>query len=88
MNLFPYVLAIALSCVGVALLSLAFILNLMQLDVQPSSEMMPCLDDAGCHCFDFYGIFLFWGCFPQISVASEYVKIVYVHYFIPFKLYC
>ena len=43
MNLFPYASAIALSRAGVALLSAAFILNLMQLIVQPSVEMIPCL---------------------------------------------
>ena len=39
MNLFPYASAIATP----GDLSLAFILNLTQLDVQPSVEMMPCL---------------------------------------------
>ena len=42
MDLFPYGSAITLSCVGVALLSAAFILNFMQLSVQPSLEIMPC----------------------------------------------
>ena len=43
MNLFPYVSAIALSCLFEASLSPAFILNLMQLFVQPPLEMIPCL---------------------------------------------
>ena len=43
MNLFLYASATALSSAGVALLSAAFILNLMQWGVQPSSEIMPCL---------------------------------------------
>ena len=42
MNLFPYVLAIALSWAFPVDLSPAFILNLMQLGMQPSVEMMPC----------------------------------------------
>ena len=42
MNLFPYVLAIALSWVALFDLSPAFILNLMQLFVQPPLEMIPC----------------------------------------------
>ena len=43
MNLFLYVLAIALSCLFEVDLSPAFILNLMQLFVQPPLEMIPCL---------------------------------------------
>ena len=43
MNLFPYASAIILSCVTKADLSPAFILNLMQLGVQPSVEMIPYL---------------------------------------------
>ena len=43
MNLFLYVLAIALSCAGVALLSPAYILNLMQLIVHLLLEIIPCL---------------------------------------------
>ena len=42
MNLFPYVSAIALSCLFEAFLSAAFILNLMLFSVQPASEIMPC----------------------------------------------
>ena len=42
MNLFLYVLAIALSCLFEVLLSPAFILNLMQFSVHLSVEMMPC----------------------------------------------
>ena len=45
MNLFPYASAIALSCLSEALLSPAFILNLMQFSVQPSLEIMPCLKE-------------------------------------------
>ena len=40
MNLFPYALAIVFSF-AVVVLSLAFILDLMQLTVKPSVEMMP-----------------------------------------------
>ena len=43
MNLFLYASAIALSRATPAFLSPAFILNLMQLIVQPLLEMMPCL---------------------------------------------
>ena len=42
MNLFPYVLAIALSWVTPVLLSPVFILILMQLSLHPSVEMIPC----------------------------------------------
>ena len=45
MNLFPYALAIALSCLFPVTLSPALtliILNLMQFSVQPSLEIMPC----------------------------------------------
>ena len=40
--MFPYASAIALSCWFEAFLSPAFILNLMQLFVQPPLEMIPC----------------------------------------------
>ena len=41
--LFPSASAIALSLLFAALLSPAFILNLIQFSVHPSLEMMPCL---------------------------------------------
>ena len=43
MNLFPYVLTIALSRLFPALLSEAFILNFMQFSVKPPLEIIPCL---------------------------------------------
>ena len=43
MNLFPYVSAISLSQGFEVLLSEAFIFNFIQLEVQPSVEMIPCL---------------------------------------------
>ena len=43
MNLFPYMSSIALSCAFEKLLSPVFILNLMQLIVHPSLEIIPCL---------------------------------------------
>ena len=42
MNLFPYTSAIALSWAFEVDLSPAFILNLMQFSMQPSSEIIPC----------------------------------------------